>query len=275
MRLRRILIIFTVVIFCIASVFIINGEYAKIELGAVSGNSVIPESKISSEIRKYLATKKYFVLNTNSMFVLNKDDLQAQLLEIFPRISEIYIDTHDKKLQITISEHVATSIICSNNSPETGKLCFALDNRGVLVDTSPKVSPNIADTFEIEYLSDTTLVLGDSIDEYVFDYEKFIEFRDVIENEFSLEISSVSITANKDIKFFLSYVDSRYYSIHDEQPYIIVSPEMGYETILNNIRIVFESESFNEMFQARAQDLESIDVRFEGRVSHTFTPIKN
>jgi hypothetical protein len=61
----------------------------------------------------------------------------------------------------------------------------------------------------------------------------------------------------------------------NQDVFILYNSLDDYETILRNIRITLGFDKFKDTLRDRPQSLESIDVRFDGRIFYTFTPIEN
>ena len=252
---------------------IMNNDYLAIEDITIQGQKTIIETDITTVVRTYLSEYLFAVLPRDNILILNTNEVQRRIEAAFPRIEDIDVTIEDgDTLSITIGERSAHSLWCVHRDYESvfDEECYFSDSEGLLYARAPYFSGNVYMKFFMEPKEEAFVYVGSSVD-VVDSFNDFFVFLKNIEEQYPITIERVFFEDFDDVALELSSVRSVTYE--ETKPQILYNQSDSYEKIMRNVGIVLNFETFEKDFTYRPSALESIDVRFDGRVFYTFTPI--
>ena len=262
------------IIVIIGSFFMImNNDYLAIADIEIQGQKTLIENDIEQEVTNYLDDTLLGVLPRDNVFILNTGAIQDHLQESFPKIEDIDVSIEDgENILVTIGERSVHSLWCIDKEYESifDEECYFADSSGLVYARAPYFSGNVYMKFYIPAGEEGEELVGTELT-VVPDFISFFNFLEILGTDFPIDISRVEFDDFDDVHIYLSRFRTKIYT--DNQPVIIYNQSDEYDTILRNIGVVNDFEEFDEDFTYRPSALESIDVRFDGRVFYTFTPI--
>ncbi len=252
--------------------YIMNHSYLQVEGVEVTGQRTLIDEDIQKTVNNFFEQRRFGLIPKSNILFLNVKKIQSLLTEAYPKIQDIdvKIDQGDI-LEIHLGERQAHSLWCIDKKYESvfDEECYFADQKGLLYTRAPYFSGNVYLKIYMEENIDQPLSLGESVFS-VEEFGRFFRFIKALETNYTVRISQIFFDNFKDVRIELARVNNVLYN--NVQPFIIYNTSDDYETILRNIGITLEFETFKKDFSARAQSLESIDVRFPERIFYTFTP---
>jgi len=273
-RKKAIIMFSSLVVILGTFIYVMNHSFLKLDTVIIEGQKTLIETDVLVEVESYLSQKDLFVFPQSNIFFFRDHFLENKLQEKFPKINEINVSVKDaEEIIITIGERSAHSLWCINKEYESifDQECYFADPGGVLYARAPYFSGTI-------YLK--LFILPQEIDNYVgmninnqIDFDGLFDFLYELESEYDLRIERVYFDEFDDVRIQLARLGTTLYQNKDVS--ILYNSLDDYETIFRNIGITLGFDEFNNAFRDRPQSLESIDVRFDGRIFYTFTPLEN
>ena len=102
---------------------------------------------------------------------------------------------------------------------------------------------------------------------------QYFSFLKTIEDEHRIRVQGVHIDSFGDVRLEIARLSDVLFSEDTYAlPTIIYNDAETYEVVLRNLDIVLGYQDFKQDFTNKPQKLESIDIRFSGRVFYTFRP---
>lgn len=267
--------LFSIFIIIWAFIYAMNHPYLRLGGLRINGQKTLIQSDIESSVRRNIDTKILGIIPRDNMFFFRNSFLESYLKKEFPKINNIEVSVDDAEdIIITICERSAHSLWCLNKEFEFefNEECYFADETGLLYARAPYFSGNIY--LKLFILPEENK--QDYIGTFIKDTEGFIllfNFLDQIEQNHSLRIDRVYFNEFNDVKITIARLEDTLYP--DKKVYIHYNQSDSYEKILRDIGITLNFKEFREEFAKRSERLESIDVRFDGRIFYTFTPIEN
>lgn len=270
---KKTIVLFSSLVIIIASFFyIMNHDYFAIETIRIEGQKTLIESDIRNVIKDYLGGKKIGLIRNDNILLLPIATIERTLKESFPKIADLSVEIENgDELVVLIGERSAHSLWCIDREYESvfDQECYFADQDGKLYARAPYFSGNIYLKVFIQPLLDEKYI-GTNINS-ILDSEMFFDFINDLELDYSLRIKQIFFDEFDDARIQLARIGN---IIYDEQEvHILYSKLDEYEIILRNIGITLNFDEFKKEFNNRPQSLESIDVRFDGRIFYTFTSI--
>ncbi|MFT6361428.1 MAG: hypothetical protein ACJAV6_000266 [Candidatus Paceibacteria bacterium] len=257
--------------------YIMNHEYLAIDRVIIEGQRTLIEDDVREAISEYLAERPLGLLRRDNVIFLNTNKVQRSIKKALPKIEDIDIRIEDgDTLMVTIGERSAHSLWCLNKDYESifDEECYFADQDGLLYSRAPYFSGSVYMKFFTEPVYDEEEVeinyIGTEV-EVVDSFVDFFDFLELLESEYLLDVTRVFFDEFDDVSLEISRLHNKIY--FDTKPMILYNQSDSYKKIGRNIGVVLSFEDFEKDFTYRPSALESIDVRFDGRVFYTFTPI--
>ena len=190
--------------------------------------------------------RKIFIFPTKSIFLTNFQEIKKNLLETFPKISQINLKRKFPDILILkIHEREPLFVFCKNSSP-----CFYLDREGVIFE---EISDAEESFLEIRDFRSQEINLG----------------KKVIEKEFLDEIKKITFELTENlgilIKEFVLFEEK--IEVKTTQDFeIYFNPKEDIPDQIQNLSLVLEEEIPTE----NRANLEYIDLRFGNRVYYKY-----
>ena len=270
---KTILFIIALAAIVVSFFVIMNNDYLAIENVSITGQKTLIEEDINSVVDSYLAERFISLIRKDNILVLNTNQVKRRIEITFPKIEDISVRINDgDQLLITIGERSAHSLWCVDREYESvfDEECYFADKNGLLYAQAPYFSGNVYMKFFITPSKEEKNYVGSSVD-VVNSFKDFFIFLETLEERYPIDIERVLFDNFGDVFIELSRVRTVTYS--KTNPAILYNQSDDYEKVIRNIGIVFDFEEFEKDFTHRPSALESIDVRFDGRVFYSFTPI--
>lgn len=270
---KRAFYLYTIAIIILIIGFFVAMNHSHFALSSVQvqGQKTFIEREIQDFAESYLEGKYFGIVPRDNFLFFNTRRFTHALERKFSRLESISTNIEQgDTLVIIAGERLAHSLWCIEEGYESlfDEECYFADSRGVFYAQAPYFSGKtyFKVFFNRELISNDTLV-GESL--YTpKEFSSFFDFLTSLESTFDMNIFSVSITDSHDTYVFLSRIKETTY--RDPYPSLIFQRNDDYQTILRNIEITFNFDIFKKDFQQKAQLLESVDVRFPGRIFYTF-----
>lgn len=272
-RKKAIYIFISIFVIILTGIYVMNHDYLKLEGVEIKGQKTLIATDVEAEVETYLSGKYLWLLPRSNIFLFNKDALEQKLSESFPKISDINVSVDGAEtVVVTVGERSAHSLWCVNQEYENifDEECYFADEGGLLYAQAPYFSGNIYLKFFIQPFADDVEYIGTYIKTDPEFRELFV-FLEELEKQLPLKIERVYFDEFEDVRIQISRLNNVVYP--EKEVFIYYNEQDKYETILRNIGITLDFKEFKDSFRQEPEKLESIDVRFDGRVFYTFTPI--
>lgn len=276
-RFNKRLVVMTISILIIIATFIytMNHPYTQITQVTVTGQKTLQKDRITARVHDFFTNKTLGVIPKSNIVFLRTETVEEILRAEFPKIKDLKVHIVDgDMLMVELGERRAHSLWCVEKEYEVvfDEECYFADNHGLLYARSPYFSGNVylkiymhPDQGELR-VGQTVLTDSESFDD-------FFTFLGYLNNDYDLRVHRVLFQDFDDVIIELARVKNHTY--YKKYPVLIYNQSDNYETILRNIGITLDYDSFKKDFAYQSDRLESIDVRFDGRVFYTFTPTFN
>lgn len=261
--------------------YVMNHDYLAVHDISIDGQKTLIKEDISLKVNDYLREKFLGIIRKDNILLLSTLGIERRIKSNFPKIEEISVRVNEgDQLVITVGERSAHSLWCIDRPYESvfDEVCYFSDKEGLLYARAPYFSGSVYMKFfikpEIVVNKDNEEVEMEYVGTHVNivnSFTDFFNFLEKLENQSPIDIARISFDEFEDVIIELSRVKGVTYD--NWQPLIRYNQSSSYEHILRNVDIVLNFEDFEEDFAYRPSALESIDVRFEDRVSYTFAPI--
>ena len=242
----------------------------------IDGQRTLIEDDIKNVISDYLNERTLGFVRRDNILFLNTNKVQRTIKKELPKIQDIDIRIEDGDiLMVTIGERMAHSLWCLNKQYESifDEECYFADQDGLLYARAPYFSGNVYMKFFTEPVHEDEQeinYIGTKV-EVIDSFGNFFDFLEALELEYPIDITRVSFDNFDDVTLEISRLQNKIYN--ETKPVIRYNQSNNYKKVLRNIGVILSFEDFKEDFSYRPSALESIDVRFKGRVFYTFTPI--
>lgn len=265
-----------VCVFCVflvvASVYIIvREEIGKVTEIQVTGQEIISQQEIISEITDILHEDCLIYASCEYVYWLPKEKIQHKLQLAFPRIEAVSVTTNYRDtLSVDVYERHLQYRYCND---ELATDCYLVDSQGIAYDKAPKVSDlrgvstvvfrhplaiTVPDTLPVQVFSDSLLheltMIQDVIDPIGRVYTLSISKRDInVELDRLYDYSIANDTAI--IKFNRK-------ALHDPN---------STEYVRAGLNRIESFKPFTDSFLEDPNSLEYLDVRFPKRIYMKFS----
>ena len=249
-------------------VWLMNRPAWMIHTVEIRGYETLFEEDLRQSIDEYLDQDILRVIPRKNVVFFRASHLREHLAEAFPRIKTLVVDVDQKVISIDIGERKVHMLWCVHGTQDLfiDEECYFGDETGFIYDRSPYFSER---AFTKIYIDPEWKEISAGMS--IFDYSEYIDFVYFLEK--LEQINDIGIHS-----LILNRIDMTVtaYRIHDFEysdnflVSVLFSREHEYHTSLRNLSLVLNHTSFMGPFSQNPQDLESIDVRFDGRVYPRF-----
>lgn len=255
---------FMAVIVLIGLVYLANIPAFKIKEVAIVGQQTITTSSLEKTLHTYLDEYWLWVIPKRNLLFVMPSALDTRLKDTFPKIYQTDIDVDIDVLRITIEERTPHSLWCTNKeyTSKFNQDCMFADQRGLLYARAPYFSDNVfLKVFIPKRVKRGERYLKPKA------FEDLFSFVQQLENEKNLVLQSMIFLDHGDVEL---YVDRIGDVVFMERPVIRMNTDTGYQQLKRNIAVVLEQPDFKEQFFSNAQNLASIDLRFDDRAFYQY-----
>lgn len=112
---------FFLLLFFVLAVFffwVIRQPFLRINEVKIQGSTLVSAAEVERYVKARISGYRYFVFPRNSILLISKDQLRADIMKEFPRLSEVSIGI-GQRMNVAISEPIFESMYCSL-SADTG-----------------------------------------------------------------------------------------------------------------------------------------------------------
>ncbi|HDL74870.1 MAG TPA: FtsQ-type POTRA domain-containing protein [bacterium] len=201
----------------------------------ITGEREISKHDIYESIQEKLENKISF-LKTKSIFLINTNELEKDILNNFPKIDKVKIKKRfPESLNITIVERTSSASWCKE------EICFLLDNKGIIFEQAQDSSDLIK---IIDMRNNREFSLSDKVIEPNL-LSQIIEINSKLKKD--IKIAKVYIQPNKELNIK---------TIDDWEIYLNLNEDIDWQ--LTKLNLVLEKQI---PFEKR-DELDYIDLRF-------------
>ena len=252
---KKVGVIFIFVLFFISLfVLFLTIDKIKIKNIVVVGNSSVLTEDIVTVIQKELDEKYLWIISTNNIFLLQRFEIPAEILENIKKINTVKISLQGlDTLKVVVSERVSESLWCLG-TPEDSNVCYFMDSDGFVFNKAPELTNNVF----IKYYG---VILKDNpIGENYFSLDKF---KDII--NFISEIKKIGFKPES----FSAISESQYEIVLLEKAKIIFDDK---EDILKNISKLntLIQNNYIKTSSDFLLKISHIDLRYGNKVHYDF-----
>lgn len=232
----------------------------------VEGTNIIDKDEVISQVKSDLKGKYFYLYNKSNSFIYPQKLIYNNLINAFPRISELSITRQNANiLDIKIKERLGSYLYCGDSIPEDpsliGENCYFVNDDGYIFDKAPYFSGNVYFKYYMK-INDENNPLGQNI----FNAEFFHQLTIFINGIKNLNFKPVYLVLGDNNTFFL-YLESSNVELN---PTIIFKKDNDLTDILDNLEIAIKKDEFANEINSKYSILEYIDLRFKNKVLYKF-----
>ncbi len=238
----------SLLILVIFGVFLFS-KYFWVDKVVIEGYARTTESELRTHIDQWLSKRTWVMPLRRPSWLFSATALTADLLVSFPTLKEVTIDRDfPRGIHVSVVEYAAWGVLCQGE-PEK---CFWIDRAGVAFATAPQFSGLIVP--KIRTLSDREIKLGGVVlspktMKLIAYFNERVAMNDKLQSlQFTLGEEDRTVTATTRAGWDILLLET-------------TAPESAYK----NLVLSLERE-----VKDKAQDLDYMDLRFEGRVFYKF-----
>ncbi len=227
----------------------------------MEGEQIVKAEEIINDTTSFLSGNKFLIIPKRHIWFYAKDELQAHLLEAFPRLeSSSLISGFPNKLTITVVERSPVMLYCESNLN-----CFFINKAGVAYTRSPSFSPGVF----LEWRASSTSIKAPAAVGTAAGIERLLNLKVVILQVLNLldlkgwQINYFEQTADEDFTFTVT--PTRATSTARTSWQIMVDNETAPVTVGNNLHAAL-SAILKDSKDKTLPPLQYVDVRFGKKV---------
>ncbi len=247
--------------------YLMNQPFWMVREVTVSGERTIPRKEIISATEEYLADSWLGVIPRRNFLFIGSSQLEEFLKTKYSKIYDVDTVVDQNKLSLKIEERSIHSLWCVLREYENpfDEECYFADQRGLWYVQSPYFSDNV---FRKVYLDPSvdSIVVGEYFGEEDVITE-FFPFVEQLEQDYELEVGAIYLLGQDDVVLGIERLRNERFA---RQPRIIFNRKDSFERISRDIGITLEEKDFNQQWSETPSLLQTIDVRFEGRIFYRF-----
>jgi hypothetical protein len=250
-------------------IYAMNRPYFFIKDIKILGNQSLQTQDITDVVETYMTGSWLGIIPRKNLFFYGEAGLVNTLREHFPKIYNLDMSTHGSELDIIISERDAHSLWCVDRIYESpfDEECYFADQNGYWYAQAPYFSDNVLTKIYLDPRVDS-IILGDRFLNNT-SFDELFSFVDALKKEHHINIQKIIFRPQGDVEIRSVQLKEQVYT----KPYIIwFNTKDSFERIYRNLGIVFTQDQFMQEFKRDPQNLQSIDVRFDGRIFYKFNP---
>jgi cell division septal protein FtsQ len=255
--------LFLCIVLLVALVAVLRHPWIQIQGVIIEPTKTISDEAVRHTTEKFIEGSYMWVIpRTNTLF-FSKRNLEKTLRTEFPSIALVTLTLdHEKKLHVTLQEKDMFGVWCSVEGN-----CFFIDREGVLFRESPHFSPGVYLTFR-----GTTLDHEPFLTEKVFSDELFQQLVELHHQLKDHMIETWDVTydsASGDVTFLIQKLSNRI----TPHTHILMNVRHDAIATFESIDLLLQEKKFQEQFLRDAVSLETIDVRFPGKIFYKFSTL--
>ncbi len=247
--------------------YVMQQPYFMIEQVMVSGERTIPNTELVAAVDSYLDATWLGLVPRRNFLVVGPSRLQTYLEKNYPKIYSSTIDIDHHSMHLVVEERLIHSLWCTLQEYENpfDEECYFADQRGTWYIRSPYFSDNVFRKVYVDPAVDTIQPDEHFMEEQEF--QNFFIFLSELERDYSFDIGAVYLLPQGDVVLGIErFGEVRYKT----KPRIIFNQEDSFERISRDIGITIKEPDFQSSFQSNPEELQTIDVRFKGRIFYRF-----
>jgi cell division septal protein FtsQ len=255
--------LFLCIVLVVALVAGLRHPWIQIQGVVVGPVKTLDTTEVLRHVEHELTGNYVWVIPKTNTLLFSKQHMIQSLEQTFPQIAATSLTLdHEKKLHVDITEKESFGLWCLDES-----MCYFIDDKGILFREAPKFSRGVYLTFH-----GTTREQPSVLRDMPFTLEKFQALRDLVQKfqTHRMIVSDVSFdNLSGDITLTSDMIRDRGVGgvkilLHDTSD-LVASFE--------SIDLLFQEKKFQEQFNGNPEDLESIDVRFPGKIFYKFRTV--
>lgn len=257
------------IVIVVLFVYHMNQPYFFVSEISLKGNKTLLSTNIKEVTESHMKKMWLGVIPKRNVFFYSPGKLTKTLLQEFPKIYHVDFDVDVTTLNIRIEEREAHSLWCIDREYESmfDEECYFADQRGFWYDRAPYFSDHILPKVYIAPEVDSIRIQEQAMPESEF--LKLFSFVKAIEDDYDIKLARMSILRKGDITF-----DIRQYQDKNlpNEPRLLINTKDEFDLIHRNLGIILTQQDFIRDFERIPDRLETIDLRFDGRIFYRFIP---
>lgn len=252
--------LFLCIVLLVMMVAVLRHSWIQIQGVIIDPTKTLSEDAVHNTANQFIEGNYFWVIpRTNTLF-FSKRGLEKKLRTEFPSIASTMITLdHEKKIHIQIQEKDMFGVWCSSENN-----CFFIDRLGTLFREASHFSPGVYITFHGTN-QDHEPVLTEKIfsDEL---FQQLVTLHDQL-TQHAIDASDISYdTLSGDVTFLVQSLKNRLVS----RTRMLMNIRHDSVAAFESIDLLLQEKKFEEQFLRNAQSLETIDVRFPGKIFYKF-----
>jgi len=244
-------------IFCLSAVLwgLLREEWHIKDIYVHEGERISHE-EVRSTVADILAQKYFFIIPKSSVVLYPKKDIEATLLERFPRVKEVMFDRDfPRTLNITLYEYEPHALWCNEATNE----CYYVDETGFIFSPAPTFSEQV---YFIYYGG----VRGEPFEYQLFEPEYFTNLERFIEQLSDLGFVFRSIKID----------ETGMKLIMETGGEILLHPSVRFDVAFNNLASVLnDPEAGLPSVSDRGDEIEYIDLQHERKIYYKLRGVES
>jgi len=233
---------------------------------SIRGNHVLHSSDIGTEVQNILVQKKLGIIPRDTWVTLPDKKITEHVLGTFGRIKSMNLEVENfDRLVIAVEEWQPAFLWCNLEDQDLGtRNCWFMDEIGNIFSKAPYFSPGVYPMFVTQHNTPDGILGEEKMDPEVLQ-QVLVIYHQLQEK--GVQIETIAFGEQVDISFTIVALGGTTLP----KTTLFITRTMPADMIVQNLDLLMGHTSFKEKFATQAQQLEYMDLRFDGKLLFKFT----
>lgn len=229
----------------------------------VSGTRALDPQVVARFVDDHISGSYFLVVPKRNTLLFSKRSTREALLTQFPGLEDVrVVFVNRSSIQIEVSERESSHVWCG------AQQCYFIDDSGIMYRESPKFSDGVYTFFSgaLVELPETREGMIRSRFVTATDYEKLLELYNQL-LAYPVEMYEIQVESTRDVTMRIGKIKN-YELSHATK--LITNLENTPDSLIETMNLLFSDKAFVNAVIAKGPELESIDLRFPGKIFYKF-----
>lgn len=230
----------------------------------VSGTEAIDPASIVRSMDAALEGNYFWVVPKRNTLLFSKRAARARLMAEFPGLRDAQIKFENRSsITVVVTERESDHIWC-----DSARGCYFVDDTGILYRESPQFSDGVYAYFSGNLIELPTEDQGLVHNRFVAasDYQKMVDLYKLL-TTYGIGIHEIAVTPERDV--YVRIFTIKNYRVTPTAR-IALKLDDGAQASQDNLELLLTDRGFVNALIAKGGELETIDLRFAGKIFYKF-----